>query len=312
MPKRSPLLLIAVLALVTGCSPDSPPTTAPAVTPSGSAASSSTASAAPSSPAAPVPDRSDAVRAAPAEALPIASEELDFARGKDRPLPTMVWYPTEGPKPFPLIVFSHGLTSEPEAYASVLKAWARAGFVVAAPKFPHTRYRAKDYDPVDVINQPADVSEVITRMLAYGQEHDDLIDPARIAAAGHSAGGITTVGLLSANRDDRLTAGVVLAGRQVLPIPFQGEPVPVLFVHGRRDRTVPFKDGKAAYDAVRWPKALLTVTEGGHVAITKEFPPVIATTTDFLRYALYGDRAARARLKRDATKGGLATLTDKL
>ncbi|GLY98942.1 hypothetical protein Acsp02_61960 [Actinoplanes sp. NBRC 103695] len=309
VPQRFLLALTVIVALVAGCSSGSRETTAPDTAAQSTIVPGTTA---PGATAPPPPDKSDRSGTAPTAELPITSRELDFARGKDRPLPTTVWYPTEGEKPFPLVVFSHGLTSEPEAYAAILKAWAKAGFVVAAPKFPHTKYQARDYDPVDVINQPADASEVITRMLAYGKKHGDLIDPTRIAAAGHSAGGITTIGLLSANRDDRLTAAVVLSGRQVLPIPFQGDAVPTLFVHGKLDKTVPFKDGKAAFDAVRWPKALLTVTEGGHVAITKEFPPVIATTTDFLRYALYGDATARGRLEKDATKGGLATLTDRL
>ena len=240
--------------------------------------------------------------------MDIAKKERDFQRGKDRPLPTTVWYPTEGDGPFPLIVFSHGLTSEPSAYAAVLRAWAEAGFVVAAPKFPHTHYRTNEFDALDVINQPADVSEVITRMLAT--DADGLIDPRRIAAAGHSAGGITTIGLFSGNRDDRLTAAVVMSGRQVLNLPFAGDPAPMLFVHGKLDKTVPYRDGLAAFNAVPWPKAMMAVTEGGHVAITKDFEPVIATTTDFLRYALYGDAAAKSRLKKDASSR--ATLIDKL
>jgi fermentation-respiration switch protein FrsA (DUF1100 family) len=314
--RRTPPILTLVVALTAGCSPTAAPTSpAPPAAPSTSSGTPSSPSAlsTPSALSVPsAPPSGPAARTAPTGALPIATRELDLQRGKDRPLPTTVWYPTAGPKPFPLIVFSHGLTSEPEAYATILRAWARAGFVVAAPTFPHTRYRARDYDPLDVINQPADVSEVITRMLAYGEKHDGLIDPDHIAAAGHSAGGITTVGLFSGNRDKRLTAGVVLSGRQVLPVPFQGSPAPMLFVHGKLDKTVPYADGKAAFDAVRWPKALLTVTEGGHVALTKDFAPVIATTTDFLRYALYGDASARKRLKKDATRGSLATLTDDL
>ena len=202
---------------------------------------------------------------------------MDFQRGEDRPLPTTVWYPTEGDGPFPLVVFSHGLTSEPSAYATVLRAWAGAGFVVAAPKFPHTHYQVEDFDALDVINQPADVSEVITRMLATDAKH--LIDPDRIAAAGHSAGGITTIGLFSGNRDDRLTAGVVLSGRLVLNLPFSGDPVPMLFVHGKLDKTVAYSDGLAAFNAVPWPKAMMAVTEGGHVAITKDYEPVIAPRT---------------------------------
>jgi fermentation-respiration switch protein FrsA (DUF1100 family) len=302
VPRRTPLILVLVLALTAGCSPSNPPTADPA-------RPASTPSAALSSPA---PDRSEKSepRRAPADDLPIARRELDFQRGKDRPLPTTVWYPTEGEKPFPLIVFSHGLTSEPAAYESVLKPWAEAGFVVAAPKFPHTRYRAPEFDETDVLNQPADVSEVITRMLAT--DTDGLIDRSRIAAAGHSAGGITTIGLFTGNRDDRLSAGIVLSGQQVLGLPFTGAPARMLFVHGKLDTTVRYRDGLAAFNAVPWPKAMLTVTQGGHVAITKDFLPVVATTTDFLRYALYDDADAKLRLGDDATKGDRATLINKL
>jgi fermentation-respiration switch protein FrsA (DUF1100 family) len=138
------------------------------------------------------------------------------------------------------------------------------------------------------------------------------IDPGRIGAAGHSAGGVTTIGMFSGVRDERLDAGIVLSGRRVLPAPFTGPEAPILFVHGKRDRTVPYADGLAAYRAVPWPRAMMAVTEGGHVAITKDFGPVIATTTDFWRWSLYGDAAARKRLRADAARGGRATLTDEL
>jgi hypothetical protein len=48
------------------------------------------------------------------------------------------------------------------------------------------------------------------------------------------------------------------------------------------------------------------------VEVNKDFDPLITTTTDFLRYALYGDPAARKRLEADATKGGRATWMDEL
>jgi hypothetical protein len=75
---------------------------------------------------------------------------------------------------------------------------------------------------------------------------------------------------------------------------------------------VRYADGLAAFDAVPWPKAMMAVTRGDHVAITKDFRPVIATTTDFLRYTLYGDERARNRLESDATEGDRATFIDKL
>jgi fermentation-respiration switch protein FrsA (DUF1100 family) len=300
MGSRAALVTLAVTAAVvlTACSTAggrSAAQTGPPPTPRSAPPTRTTAA-----PAAP--------RTAPAGDFAVGTRTLDLRRGAARPLPTTVWYPEDGDGPFPLILFSHGFTGTPADYAPVLRDWAEAGFVVAAPSYPHTARGVADLDPFDVMNQPDDASYVISRLL----ERDRTIDPDRIAAAGHSAGGITTIGLFSGDRDDRLIAGAVLAGRLVLPAPFAGSPAPLLFVHGRLDRTVPYAAGLAAFNAVPWPKAMLSVTGAGHVAIASELGPVVATTTDFWRWSLYGDETAQRRLKADATKGGRATWIDRL
>jgi alpha-beta hydrolase superfamily lysophospholipase len=200
-----------------------------------------------------------------------------------------------------VIVFSHGLTSRPEDYASLLTRWARAGFVVAGAAYPHTSRGVTDFNVLDLVNQPADASYVLTRVLALNSRKGDTLenrlDVKQVAAAGHSGGGITTLGMLSGNRDKRLTAAVVLAGRQVLPAPFTGPEAPVLFVHGKQDRTVQYADGLAAFEAVPWPKAMLTLPQGGHVTTRgPDFARVATATTDFWRWSLYGDRPAKNRL----------------
>jgi len=263
------------------------------------------------SPAASVPATTPAAASpgrAPARDFAVQVRKLTLSRGADRPLPTTLWVP-RGDGPFPLIVFSHGLGGTPADYAELLSAWAKAGFVVAAPAFPHTSAGVAEFNVLDLINQPADASYVITRVLAALRGR---VDPARVAAAGHSGGGVTTLGMFSGGRDKRLDAGVVLAGRQIFTSPFTGAAVPLLFVHGKRDATVAYADGRAAYDASPWPKAFLTVSAGGHVTTGRELDVVTATTTDFWRWSLYGDRAAKGRLGGDAKRGGVATLTDKL
>ncbi len=254
---------------------------------------------------------------APVTTFAVTQRQLKFRHGSDRPLPTTVWAPAAGaPGPFPLILFSHGLTAAPADYAQILKMWAAAGFVVAAPAYPHTSRGVADTEPLDVANQPGDASSVITQMLALnGKTGDPLharIDVTRIAAAGHSAGGITTIGLFTADRDDRLKAGLVLAGEQLIPGSWGGPPAPMLFVHGQQDKTVPYAQGLAAFASVPWSRAMLTITGGGHVDTASDIGPVLTTTTDFLRWSLYGDPAARARLKSDATKGGIGTWKDQL
>jgi fermentation-respiration switch protein FrsA (DUF1100 family) len=307
--RRAWWVAVALAAALAACSHRPAGTATPA-----SATPAPTApSAPPVSPSAAAPA---ATGAAPTRTFPFAVRRLALSRGADRPLRTTIWYPAGGAGPFPLILFSHGLTAEPADYAGLLSRWAGAGFVVAGPAYPHTSSGVSDYNPLDVANQPADASYVITKVLALNARPGDplrgRIDIRAVAAAGHSAGGITTVALFSGSRDPRLVAGVVVAGRQLFAAPFTGPPAPLLFVHGRLDRTVPYADALATFEAVPWPKAMLTVTAGGHVTTRADFAATAATTTDFWRWALYGDRAARQRLRADATRSGVATLTDHL
>ena len=242
---------------------------------------------------------------APSRIFPVRTEKLALARGADRPLPTTIWRPTAAGT-YPLILFSHGLEATPADYRELLSTWAKAGFVVAAPTYPHTAAGVADFNPVDLLNQPADAEYVITQVARR-------LGPAGpIAAAGHSGGGVTTLGMFGGDRDQRLKAGVILSGRQLVAAPLTGPSTPLLFVHGKRDQVVDYADGHAAYAADTWPKAFLTVTDGGHVATGAELDVIVATSTDFLRWSLYGDAAAKKRLPRDATRGNLATLENRL
>ncbi|SDC39601.1 Alpha/beta hydrolase family protein [Geodermatophilus telluris] len=234
---------------------------------------------------------------------PTPGEPGDEVAGRD--LPTTVWYPTDGEGPYPVVVFSHGITSGPAAYDDLLSGWASAGFVVAAPTFPLTN---ADVDPVytDVLNQPADVSFVLTQVLALDTTAGDVLegrlDPSAVAAAGHSGGAVTTIGLLNTCcADERITAAVVLAGTLTgFGASFAQPGVPTLFEHGTADDTIPVADGRAAFEAAPAPKAFLGLREATHSSPygkpeDPSFATVLATTTDFLRSTLSGDAdAARA------------------
>jgi dipeptidyl aminopeptidase/acylaminoacyl peptidase len=206
------------------------------------------------------------------------------------------------------VLFSHGLHGDPADLTPLLSRWAGAGFVVVAPAYPHTSRGAPRFDLGDVLNQPADASFVLTKTLAGALSAR--IDPAQIAATGHSAGGITTVGLFTVGRDERLRAGIVFAGAAIgFTATFAGPAAPLLFVHGDADDVVSYTSGKAVFDRAPGPKALLTLPGGGHSApYVKESDPayrvVAASTADFLRYALYGDPGARGRLAADAKPAG--------
>ncbi|MEU4568082.1 chlorophyllase [Micromonospora sp. NPDC023956] len=273
-------------------------------------------------------------RRAPEQPFAVGVRQLPLNRDGDRPLPVTLWYPARGEAGgaagrsaavaegrFPVVVFSHGLSARPADYAALLTRWAAAGFVVAAPTFPHTGRGSAQVNPLDVLNQPADVSYVLTEVLRLDERAGDplrgRLATDRVAAAGHSAGGVTTIGLFTAGRDERLAAGVVLAGTTLgVGSAFAGSAAPQLFVHGHLDEVVDYAAGRAAYDRVPWPKAMLSLPRGDHgralLSDTASLRVVADTTVGFLHWSLYGDEAARGRLPVDAARGGLATLDDRL
>ncbi|NUO61292.1 MAG: alpha/beta hydrolase [Hamadaea sp.] len=242
---------------------------------------------------------------APTKTFAVATRTLRFKRG-DRKLPTTVYYPKASGH-FPVVIFGHGLNGNPTGYAELLRRWAAAGFVIAAPAFPHTSAGVAKFDVMDVLNQPADVSAVLDGLTALPASDGvrKILDLKAVAAAGHSAGGITTVGVFSKQpRDTRFTAGVVLAGNSLgVGQAFTGTPAPMLFVHAEQDPVVPAYTDRAVFDALPWPRAYLPLTGDGHSApyVSRrdpQFTLVVSATVDFLRWALYRDASARARLLR--------------
>ena len=332
MRRRTALVTLtaAVAGALTGCAGQRPGPTAPA--PSSNAtptappsdnplfASTTTSSLKPRRVVPYVPQAGTA----PAQSFAVGRRDFSFAR-TDRQLPVRAWYPSVGAaggEPvdaaipasgrFPLVLFSHGLTSQPNDFAPMLARWAQTGFVVIGPTYPHTSYGATGYDPLDVLNQPADASAVLTQFLALADPLVQQVDPERIAAAGHSGGGITTAGLFSSARDRRLTAGIIIAGTDFAGAPFAGPGAAMLMIHGRNDTTVRYAAGRTVFRAIPWSRAMLTITQGDHVTGADSFETVTGTTTEFLRWSLYGDSAAKARIPGAAAVNGVATLEDQL
>ena len=168
-----------------------------------------------------------------------------------RTLVTQIWYPrARGPAgPFPLLLFAPGFLQCPGAYSDLLRAWASAGYVVAAVNFPRTNcHLGSGAYEADLVNQPQDMSYVLTRLLALsarpGDPFSGLLDPHEIGAAGQSDGG-DTVAAIAANTccaDRRLEAVAVLSGAEWPPMPgryFPGGTPPMLFTQGSADTINP-------------------------------------------------------------------------
>lgn len=260
---------------------------------------------------------------------------LALGRGSGRPLPTTLWYPTglgaPGGRPapdapvatgrFPLVLFSHGLQSLPELHSAMASRWAAAGFIVAAPAYPHTNRRTKAFSRADIRNQPADAWQVIRQLVRLDASPDDPfaghLRTDRIGAAGHSAGGYTTAGLFTAGHSADLRAGIIIAGGAMPggPAVFAGPAAALLFIHGTADATVPITTGRAAFGRADWPKAFMTLAGQGHGAFLSPthtgFTETVTTTTDFLRWRLYDDVAARDRLRAEGSRPGVASIDER-
>lgn len=251
-----------------------------------------------------------------------------------RTLRTLLIYPAEGDpaapgvenappvadeEGFPLVVFSHGFGGDATSrLAELTGPLVRAGFVVAAPTFPLTSATAPGGPrPVDYVNQPGDVSFVVTQVLAVARGDQALantIDGHRIGAIGNSLGGVTTLGV-SANsccRDPRIDAAVSLWGAEN-PFPggrFFSEPSPpLMFVHGTLDARLPYSGSVGAYREAPAPKAFLTLKAAPHNPF---FPPwhdpMIRSVIDFFEGFLNKDPQAIRRLPRDGNVPGVASL----
>lgn len=220
------------------------------------------------------------------------------SRTLDLKLSTLLYEPST-PGKHPLVMFVHGWTGHPSDHDRLFRAWADAGFIVAAPAMAKTARGAKTLDIDDLINQPAAVSENLTEVLG---KLGDKVDQEKIAAAGFSLGGMTVVGLFTKFRDPRLKAGIVMAGTdRAFGHEYTGTPATMFFIHGRADTTVTFAQGMQAYEPLKWPKVLLDLPQGDHLSPYRgdgfaDYRTVEACTTDYLKWTLLADETAKGRL----------------
>ena len=223
---------------------------------------------------------------------------------------------------FPLVVFAPGYQQCGRNYRFLLRAWASAGYVVAAVNFPRTNCHVTDPDEADMVNQPGDMAYVIRRLLAASGKSkgslSGLVNPEKTGVAGQSDGG-DTVAALAANTccfDHRVSAAVVLAGAEWAPMPgryFARATPPMLFVQGNADTCNPPTASQQLYQGdTTGHRYYLNLLGANHL------PPyegrgaservVARVTTDFLDRYLAGQHAATAAMRRDGNVAGSAEL----
>jgi dienelactone hydrolase len=207
-----------------------------------------------------------------------------------RTLVTYVRYPALGPAtgrdlpgaaaargagPFPLVVFGHGFAVTPTPYARLLRAWAAAGYVVAAPVFPLANANAPGApNESDLRNQPADMRLVISRVPSAASASSGplsgLVAPGKISVAGQSDGGDTALAVAydPRYRDPRVRAAIILSGAEIPGIgssQLAAAGPSMLATQGAADTINVPSATRAFYDAAAAPKYLLRLLGASHL-----------------------------------------------
>ncbi|MGD0452674.1 MAG: hypothetical protein ABSB69_03695 [Solirubrobacteraceae bacterium] len=263
--------------------------------------------------------------------------KLKDGRSEPRTLVTYVRYPALGAPgqadipnaepaiaggPYPLVVFGHGFAVTPALYTSLLRSWASAGYVVAAPVFPLGSADAPGGpDEADVVNQPRDMSFVITSLLSLSRPDAGplagLVDPERIAVAGHSDGGETALAVAYSRRfhDPRVDAAVILSGAEMSGVGgyrFTPGSPPLLAAQGTEDMFNEPKYTNAYFELAQRPKFLLRLLGAGHLPPYTDQQPQLAiverVTTAFLDSYLEHQSGALQRLVSLGGVAGTSTL----
>jgi dienelactone hydrolase len=246
-----------------------------------------------------------------------SSRLAHFRNGASGPrvLVTYLRYPTRGHAPFPLVVFAHGFAVTPRIYSRLLDTWAQAGYVVAAPVFPVENAGAPGGpDENDLLNEPGDMSFVVSRLLGPASPVPGLIDPRKIAFAGQSDGAEAALSAAYDRRflDGRVDAAVILSGAALHGFvrPPTGSP-PLLAVQGTNDPINPPSETTDYFRLMRKPKFLLWLIGATHLApyatVDRWAAIVNHTTTEFLDHYLRG--APLAPLVAAGSHTGLARIT---
>jgi predicted dienelactone hydrolase len=232
--------------------------------------------------------------------------------------------PARGANPYPLVVFSQGFGIDPQSYARLLNAWAGAGYVVAAPRYPFTSPGSPGgLVETDIVHHPADLSFVITSLLKdsarSGGALSGLVSRSEIAVIGHSDGGDVSLATAANTccRDRRVKVAVILSGAELKWFKgtyFATPAMPLLVVQGTVDPSLnPVACSVQIYDQAPQPKYYLSMLGQTHFSAYLPAGPALnvvkRVTLDFLNAYLRNSPSSLAAITRAGRVAGLATIT---
>jgi len=217
----------------------------------------------------------------PAAPYQVGSTSLGFTDGTAS-LPTTILYPAtsagSGARPlrpsggWPLIVFSQGYAVAPDDYSRLLHSWAEAGYVVAAPSYPHTTPgQPGGLAEYYIIYHPAELRVVVEDLSDLGGKLAGVVDPSRIGLVGQSDGGDVTDAAVNDTtwRIPGISAAVILSGAELTSFggTYQPNPsVPLLVTQGDADTVNAPACSEQIYDAQTGTRYYLDLLGADHLS----------------------------------------------
>jgi predicted dienelactone hydrolase len=196
----------------------------------------------------------------------------------NRTLDGEIWRPKNRVQPGPLLINSHGFMSFRQEGLYLNRFLASHGYTVVAVDYPLTGIWAPEGPLMtDVINQPGDVSFLIDTILRRNANNADTlyntIDPEKIAVAGVSLGGLTSI-LATFHpklQDPRIAALVSIAGPTSIFTPtfFESRDLPFLMVYGGGDAIVPHEDNALPVLSMYPDVTLVTLADASHAGFAQ-------------------------------------------
>ncbi|MBX3172529.1 MAG: alpha/beta fold hydrolase [Candidatus Eremiobacteraeota bacterium] len=136
---------------------------------------------------------------------PVAAQTVEKRQMAGRPV--MIWLPKSSLRA-PVVIFSHGWRGVNHQSAPLMRALARAGYVVVAPNHKDALFGTGiPPDPQVSFDEPtmwtADTyrdraEDLASVWAALKSEYKNRVDPERLVLMGHSLGGYTAMGLSGA------------------------------------------------------------------------------------------------------------------